>query len=193
MAPRLSTRRKCAVNDCRNIVGSHGGYDYCSTHYHRFVKYGDPLVRYRIANGEAMKFIFDVALKHKSNTCLLWPFSKSSGGYGNVHSRGTMRTASSIVCEAVHGPPPSPGHVAAHTCDNRPCIAPRHLKWITQQRNLIDAVKRNRTSTKLTSAIIRKMRKLDGIIPRRQIAFRFGVGVTQTHRILNRESWAWLL
>jgi hypothetical protein len=161
----------------------------CRTHYGRLVRNGDPLIRHRIANGEAMKFIIEVALKHRSNRCLVWPFSKKGNGYGQIGSR----TSSNIVCEAIHGPPPSPKHVAAHSCDNRICVAPRHVKWKTQRRNLIDAVERRRTpTTKLTPKIVRKMRRLDGTMPRRQIAMKFNIGVTQTHRILNRQSWAWL-
>src|SRR5579859_4466599 len=37
-----------------------------------------------------------------------------------------------VVCEAYHGPPPTPQHEAGHTCpdgENARCINPRHLAW----------------------------------------------------------------
>ena len=190
MATRRSTQRKCAVNDCRNIVGNGGAKDFCGMHYTLFRRYGDPEERRGIRHGDAQRFLIK-ASQHKSKRCLDWPFALSAG-YGTVSVKRVMHTASHAVCVIVYGSPPSPKHVASHSCDNRRCVAPAHLKWDTQKNNLIAAVQRKRTTTKVTAEVVLRMRALDGKLPRRQIALRFNLSVTQTHRILDRESWSWL-
>lgn len=37
------TDRPCAIDDCPRSVGLKGAKDYCSIHYHRLLRYGDPL------------------------------------------------------------------------------------------------------------------------------------------------------
>ncbi|WP_292637037.1 hypothetical protein [Mesorhizobium sp.] len=56
---------------------------------------------------------------------------------------GKCRRVSRLVCEEVHGPPPSPDHEAAHSCDNGDlgCATKRHLSWKTPKENTADKFK----------------------------------------------------
>jgi hypothetical protein len=43
-----------------------------------------------------------------------------------------------LFCEWQHGPPPTPGHEAGHTCpdgENALCVSPHHLTWMTRTEN----------------------------------------------------------
>lgn len=46
-----------------------------------------------------------------------------------------------LVCEAFHGPAPSPGHVAAHWNDVGDDNRPSNLRWATQAENVKDMVR----------------------------------------------------
>lgn len=49
-----------------------------------------------------------------------------------------MQYVHRLVCEAFHGPPPSPKHDAAHDDNNRSNNDPKNLRWATRSSNLAD-------------------------------------------------------
>ena len=57
-----------------------------------------------------------------------------------------MRPAHRVVCALVHGEPSTPDLEAAHSCDNPPCINPRHLSWLTRAQNIADSYARGRVA-----------------------------------------------
>lgn len=76
--------------------------------------------------------------------CWVWTaaLSKKRGGKRPVIQEGIRGTrvliAARVVCEWYHGPPPSPDHEAGHTCpegENRLCVSPHHLRWMTREEN----------------------------------------------------------
>lgn len=123
--------RLCSIPKCGRIHKSSG---YCNRHYLRYQRYGDPLAR------SPYKYKVVTWLKVNSfNTqdeCLLWPFSKLPNGYGQCENyldvgKGAHRN----MCFLVHGAPPTPKHIAARSCRNKLCVAPKHLSWKTRNEN----------------------------------------------------------
>ena len=55
---------------------------------------------------------------------------------------GKYATVPRIVCEEVHGPPPTPKHQAAHNtpngCIGSLCVNGEHLRWATAHENHMD-------------------------------------------------------
>ena len=51
---------------------------------------------------------------HAGQECLIWPFSKTYQGYGQVGYGGKVRKAHRVMCELAHGPAPTSCHEAAH-------------------------------------------------------------------------------
>ena len=53
---------------------------------------------------------------------------------------GKLIPAHRFMCEQVNGPPPTPKHIAVHSCGKgrEGCVNPRHLRWATCAQNEAD-------------------------------------------------------
>lgn len=85
--------------------------------------------------------------------CLEWTrYINPRNGYGQVSlnqiERFTLElprvvTVPRLMCTLDHGPAPL-GCVVLHSCDNKPCFDPAHLRWGTQAENNREAWERAR-------------------------------------------------
>lgn len=168
-------------------------------HYRRLLKHGDPLCGGTL-HGDPMRFIHEVALRHTSEDCLLWPYARSVG-YGQLRVDGKHIRAHRYICELVHGAPPTPEHEAAHSCGNGDdgCIAPGHLDWKTHAENEADKLVHGTHSrgerhghATLTEPEARQILALKGIVSQRKLGDRFGVSHQTIGKIHAGENWSWL-
>jgi len=74
--------------------------------------------------------------------CLMWPFFRDKNGRAVISTDGAY-FAHTMMCQLIHGDPPSGEHGTAHSCGNGHlgCVNPWHLSWKTQADNLADCVK----------------------------------------------------
>jgi hypothetical protein len=131
--------------------------------------------------------------------CVLWEGSKTRDGYCQVWWNGGKCNAyvHRYICEAVHGPAPEDKPFSLHSCRNKHCYSPLHLKWGSPKENTADRLRdgthqlgtRN-SSCKLTEEQVLAIR--DDARLRRVIMAEYGVGRTTIQYIKSRRSWAWL-
>src|SRR4051812_22283993 len=122
----MASTRVCSIEGCGKAVSSR---EFCNKHWKRFKKYGDPLVTARTPDGDPLRWL-EEHCGIADCGCLIWPFCKSSYGYGMLRFRGRKTPASRVMCVMAHGEPPTLEHHAAHDCGNgdRGCVHPVHLR-----------------------------------------------------------------
>ena len=184
--------RICSIPDCGKLWFCR---DWCSAHYTRWQRHGDPLA---LSPRPIHEYLENV-LKFNAEDCLAWPYTRTSSGYGQITIEGRRHNVSRYVCMVVQGPPPTPEHIAAHNCGkgHLGCVNPKHIAWKTPSENQND---RNTHGTdmrgeqhhqaKLTEQKIRKIRDLAHTHTNAAIAKMFGVSFGQVGRIVSRKAWA---
>lgn len=135
--------------------------------------------------------------------CWEWQAAiNKSNGYGQFYNNKKNETASRVAWALVNGPIPE-GMMVLHTCDNPPCVNPRHLYLGTASDNAKDMMDRGRQylptvhargakhgHAKLNEANVQAMRarrKKGETYP--AIAAHYGVAVSVAHNAINGVTW----
>jgi hypothetical protein len=89
----------------------------------------------RVAEGEQARF-WSKAVVGRDDEC--WPWKRSvRKGYGAYWNDGKNVAAHRFALMTVQGAIPA-GFVVDHTCRNRVCVNPSHLRAVTNRVNLIE-------------------------------------------------------
>jgi hypothetical protein len=152
-----------------------------------------------VKKGEILRFIESLLANEHGNDCVLWPGGKNHRGYPSMRlGKKPNITAHRLICERAHGAPPTKKHHAAHSCGNKPCVNPQHLRWTTAKENIADKIVHDRVSkgqrngsAKLTPTQVHSIRMLNGMlgVGHRKLARQFNVGKSTITEIANRKSW----
>lgn len=191
--PNSNSKNKvCSVAGCALAARSKG---YCSLHYARFKRTGDPLkVRYLLGTGNTPEARFWSRVD-RSGTCWLWKGSTANDGYGSVTWNGRLYRCSHVAIFLTHGQ--WPARFVLHKCDNPPCVNPEHLYEGGHVENSQDKVSRGRQSrgekhgnSKLTEMQVVEIKKLIAArATQTEIARRFGVDQSAISLIATGKMW----
>ena len=194
----------CSVSDCKNNAhrDGDGRKGFCSMHYQRVKKHGDPTV-IKVISSPAKDWLI-AHVSYKDDNCLQWPFCIGNDGYGRVHyfGNGALTTASRLMCVLAHGEPPSKKHESAHSCGkgSQGCVNPLHLYWATpttNQRERLAHGTHNRGErqglSKLTDENVRTIRLLVKSQSQTSVAAMFDIDQSHVSNIVTRKVWAWLV
>ena len=185
----------CSVDGCCKAARARG---WCRAHYERWRVHGDPLGGGTF-DGEPLAFLENTAIPFDGDECLIWPYWTGGDGRGRIWLDGKNHLVHRIVCEARHGPPPTPKHEAAHLCGNGHdgCVNRKHLYWGTPKENCADRLlhgthtrgERNGIA-KLTEAQVLEIRASTKL--RRELTKEYGIARSTVYMIKARKIWAWL-
>jgi hypothetical protein len=99
----------------------------------------DPIIRFN------QKYIVNV-----ETGCWEWQDSLSTFGYGRLSQNGKSIKAHRFAYEYYYGSI-NEGYFICHSCNNRRCVNPKHLRQDTQKSNMIDMVLSNNGKHQLLS------------------------------------------
>jgi hypothetical protein len=145
----------------------------------------------------AERFMSHVA---KGPSCWDWQASKMNSGYGQFGILGKMRQAHRVSYELHVGPIPD-GMSILHSCDNKICVNPAHLRAGTRAENLKEAYERKRRAVpdlrgekhpgaQITASDAMRMRDLRTTgMTVAAIAKRYGVKRSLVSDVVNKRTW----
>lgn len=176
----------CEVSGCDKPKGQGRK---CYMHYHRLRYHGttdDPRQPWQERFWEKVD---------KTEDCWIWTSAVDHRGYGLLGGNAPMRPAHRLSYLLAYGHP-GDGQVC-HTCDNPPCVNPRHLFLGDNALNRADMAAKKRSTwgernrhAKLTEDQVREIRRqaADKVL-HRVIAERFGISRATVSDIFHRRSW----
>lgn len=182
-----------SINRCKvfNCEGKYEGLGYCTKHYQRRKKNPD-LANVYWETVDRLLAKLDINI----GDCWIWNGAKFSNHYGLLSINNKNYLTHRIAYALFIGPIPR-GLNVLHKCDNPPCCNPAHLFLGTQAENMVDKVKKGRSSkgarngaAKLDATQVREIKRLlQGSISQREIGSRFGIGQTAISLINTGKNW----
>lgn len=122
------------------------------------------------------------------SNCIISPYATNSAGYAMCWYQGKTHYHHRLVANAPKG------LVVMHTCDNKACINPEHLKLGTPAENSEDMVNKGRQCkgeqshfAKLTEDLVRQIRSAEGSL--RAIGKQFNISHVNVGDIKRRKIW----
>lgn len=88
--------------------------------------------------------------KNGPDECWPWLGAHDGRGYGQFYLNGRTRRATQVSWELAHKKSFPKGKMCCHTCDNPPCVNPRHLWPGTMSENIIDSFQKGRSTAPST-------------------------------------------
>lgn len=181
----------CTIEGCAEI---HYSLGYCLSHYRKLKRHGDPLAH-------AAKTTFEERFwsrveKAADDKCWLWTGRTEISGYGEISHKGKEEKAHRASWFLAYGA--FPETCLLHSCDNRLCVNPAHLREGTRQDNAADMVARDRQakgeqngSSKLTGEQVRTIRRLysEGR-SQKSLAREYGVDKNTIRDIRKFRTWS---
>jgi hypothetical protein len=127
--------------------------------------------------------------------CWVWQGGCGYNGYARLRrgDDGKPVLCHRVVYEHFFGPIPE-GLVVMHTCDNRRCQNPDHLRSGTQKENVRDMHKKGRcTRSVLTEPEVREILRLrENGVSAHTVANNFCVSPATIYNITSGRSWSWV-
>jgi len=170
-------------------------------HYNRWKRHGDPNKAHRmVKRGSSLAHRVE-SLRETAGEgeCWEWQGTIHHSGYGHMQVDGVQKSAHIWAYIVANGPVP-PGQMVLHSCDNRRCVNPNHLRLGSHQDNMDDKVERDRCarllgelgpSRKITEseAVEIIQRYATESISSAALGKDYGISPSQVQNIVNGKRW----
>lgn len=183
----------CFVSGCDKPSRAAG---LCAAHRRHQKLCGNPVASAPPKKAKTIAWV-EQAVKSETDDCLIWPFAVGAGGYGNLSNEGRHVNAHRLTLILSSGEAPN-NRQAAHSCGNKLCCNPRHLRWATPAENNKDKIAHGTLmrgnavpSSKLTPDDVRRIRNRKNCLLD-ELAEDFGISKQQVSKIMRREAWSWV-
>ena len=127
-------------------------------------------------------------------TCHIWD-QDATGGYGKIRVMGRTLSAHRVAYELYVGEIPD-GLCILHSCDNRACVNPAHLRVGTHRENTEDMRSRGRglngeavVNSKLTASNVKDIKRIYPSKTQAEIGRMFGVSQSLISLIVLGKNW----
>lgn len=124
---------KCTIDNCPRKYHARG---FCSLHYERLRRFGDPLRCGSVVVGDDEKRFWSHV--DKTPTCWFWKGSLTQG-YGYLKIKGKNTSSHRFSYELLREKIPF-GKVLDHLCRTRSCVNPDHLEVVSNKENILRGV-----------------------------------------------------
>ncbi len=131
----------------------------------------------------------------ETDDCVLWPHRLNERGYGSINRSGHERRVHRMSLILATGQEPPPTTFALHSCLNRHCLNPRHLRWGTAKENAADRMAgpnhnygQRHGRARLTEDDVRTIRRHAGV-SRNVMARWYGVSGSAVQQARSGDTW----
>lgn len=168
MSKKIVPQPTCSAEHCPRPANCR---NLCTKHYYRFRHAGLLPRVHNFGTGQTCEDKFwsrvnknGPTMPHMTTPCWEWEASHCSEGRGNVVYKGKTQLIHRMAWFFTYGQWPEP--CCLHSCDNRRCCNPNHLREGTRQDNVQDSIDRGRHTkgeisglSKLTDVKVRIIRQ----------------------------------
>jgi len=133
--------RICEIEGCER---KHYGKGYCEFHYRR-CRTGFDMLKTHRKDISTIDRLMSKVIKNRGPNNSCWDVTGSllNSGYGRIKKNGKSALAHRFSWEYHNKKKIPEGLCVLHSCDNRSCVNPEHLRLGTHQDNMDDMAKRN--------------------------------------------------
>ena len=127
----------------------------------------------------------------KTESCWLWTGPLHKTGYACIYHKRKFYYVHRLVKEWSLNRSISAGLECCHSCNNKSCVNPDHIREDTRSSNIIDnVVSGNHNTVKLTTECVKTIRKMISLgRSDKEIAEDFNVSRRNINDIRNYQSW----
>lgn len=125
--------KHCSIGGCEKPTRTRS---WCGMHYRRWRVHGDPLNpgKHALYETPEESFLARTEPIVGDPGCIIWTGALTRDGYGHIRVNGRKVMAHRWAWEREHGPIPD-GMFIDHTCWQRSCVNPEHLRLATISQN----------------------------------------------------------
>ena len=158
----------------------------CYTHAYR-------TGQFKINRRENAAETFRASFQISEAGCWEWTGAMLKTGYGAIRDDEGKTARAHRFSYELHKGPITARRLVLHSCDNRRCVNPAHLRLGTHSDNMLDAIERKRIKmgrrAKLTTDQVKAIRALNGQMKQKDIASLFDISRSIVCQILSRSIW----